>query len=73
MALFVGNCPAPLRDGPNGAVTCDGPEFFTPWRDAAAGATRMLGSDGAPVVWVLPPRRGMAAAIVAELALPAGN
>ena len=53
--LFVGNCPAPLRDADGPELTCDTPGFFIGWADAAARATRVFESRGSRVVWVLPP------------------
>jgi hypothetical protein len=55
VASFNGNCTPPIGLDPAQPVTCDSPEFFQQWGQAADEATAILESNGAKVFWVLPP------------------
>jgi hypothetical protein len=52
---FNGNCTAPVGLQPSQPVSCDSPEFFQQWRQAADEMTKIITTHGAKLFWVTPP------------------
>jgi hypothetical protein len=73
VALFIGNCPAPLDlDADGHPLVCETPAFYDAWARASDELTGIMTSRGAQAVWVLPPPEAFEARTHAAQALRAG-
>ncbi len=73
VALFIGNCPAPLDLDLDGhPLVCETPAIYKAWARASNDLTAIMTSRGAQAVWVLPPPQLTEARMRTVRALRAG-